>query len=289
MFAKVLVILVLVAGILGGTGYFVYTLMVKPVQLDRAEKLATPEPTPEPTPDPVLAAFAAVEPLLAQPAEVDREALAGFLTTYPDATQATAVRVGLGRLNLAALLSPAPGPDKAPYTVVSGDALVKIANRFKTNAELIYRANKLPNINLRIGQQLVVPQIDTKLVIDRAAKTVTLMNKGEFLATFPVLSFQLPAGIPKGAVETTVSDKFLSRDGKRVAFGDKAFEEAERFVLLAASGAMIRSLPPAPLPPVGNASAPPAATPTPGGIVLSPEDAANVYVLVARGTPVTIQ
>lgn len=289
MFAKALVILVLLAGILGGTGYFVYTLMVKPAALDRQEKLATPEPTPEPTPDPVIAAFAAVEPLLAQPAEVDREALTAFLTAFPADTRSAAVKIALGRLNLAALLSPTPAPDKESYTVVSGDALVKIASRFKTNAELISRANKLPNINLRIGQQLVIPQIDTKLVIDRTAQTISVMNKGEFLAAFPVVSFQLPAGVPKGPVETTVSDKFVSREGKRVAFGDKTFEEGDRFLLLAASGAMIRSLPAAPLPPVGNATAAPTATPPVGGIVLSPEDAADLYVLVVRGTPVTIQ
>ena len=50
-----------------------------------------------------------------------------------------------------------------------GDSLVKIASKFKSNAELIFRANNMETINLKIGQKLVIPQLDISVVVDRKA------------------------------------------------------------------------------------------------------------------------
>jgi len=43
------------------------------------------------------------------------------------------------------------------YTVVSGDSLYKIANRFGVSVSDIMLANNLSNSNLSIGQKLVIP------------------------------------------------------------------------------------------------------------------------------------
>jgi LysM repeat protein len=43
------------------------------------------------------------------------------------------------------------------YTVVSGDVLWKIADRFKVSIQSIVDANKLPTMELRIGQKLIIP------------------------------------------------------------------------------------------------------------------------------------
>jgi len=43
------------------------------------------------------------------------------------------------------------------YTVVQGDSLSAIAQRFSTNAEAIQSINNLPNSALRVGQRLVIP------------------------------------------------------------------------------------------------------------------------------------
>ena len=74
----------------------------------------------------------------------------------------------------------------------------------------------------------------------------------------------------------------MARKGEtRVAFGHKDYPETERFVLLGAGGATIR---PTPTPAADGTE-----TPMPQGIVLKPEDFAEIYVLVKTGTPVTIQ
>ena len=65
---------------------------------------------------------------------------------------------------------------------------MKIAAKFKSNAELIFRANKMETINLKIGQPLVIPQLDISVVVDRKAGTVTLLNKGQFFKEYRTLS-----------------------------------------------------------------------------------------------------
>ncbi len=43
------------------------------------------------------------------------------------------------------------------YTVVQGDSLFVIAQRFSTTAEAIQSINNLPDTALRVGQRLVIP------------------------------------------------------------------------------------------------------------------------------------
>ena len=84
MFIKALTILFLVAGILGGSGYFIYELYYKEKKLDIVEQAAVPTPTPAPTPHPALAAFNSLKPVLAQNTVEARDAIANHLSTFPD-------------------------------------------------------------------------------------------------------------------------------------------------------------------------------------------------------------
>ncbi len=279
MIARILVILVLVAAIAGGTAYFAHELYFKPKNLDVQEKVEAAVATP--TPDPSIPAFEKVKPLLESDSAEALQAFTDYLAAYPDSETTPAVRAALGRLNAALLLSPAPAADKTAYTVVKGDSLVKIAAKFKTWAELISAVNHLPNINLQIGQQLMIPQLDTALVVDRTAKTVTLLNAGAFVREYPILSLKLPGSANSGTLETKVGDKVAMKDSKRVAFGTKDYEGSDRWVILAASGVMLRATPA----PAADGTE----TPMPAGIVLAPADASEIYTLTTRGTPVTIK
>jgi len=281
MIWKALTILILVAAILGGTGYFVNEFHFKPKKLDLQEKEAAALPAPTPPPDPSIAAFETLRPFLESDTPEAQVAIRTFLTDYPESPLAKAARAALGRINGVLFLSPVPGPEKVTYTVVSGDSLVKIAAKFKTGAELISRANGLTTINLKIGQVLEIPQLDTSLVIDRAASTVTVMNRGEFFREYPIVSLKLPTSATSGTVQTTVNDRFMLKGANRVAFGSKDFDGGERWILLGTAGLAIRGMPAAGAD--GVVPAPPA------GIVVSTTDAAEISVLVSRGTPVTIR
>jgi len=274
---KTLVIVAIIAGILGGSAYFAYEMFWKPEQLEKQEraeieaKAALPPP-----PHPGIAAHAAAVALLdAGRREEARTALEKCLLDFPDSPKSPDVRAALGNLNAAELFSPVPGPGKEPYAVVKGDALAKIATKTGAGAELIFLSNNLPSINLSIGQVLQIPKLEIAAEIDRAAKTLTLTNAGQFFKSYPVVSARV-GGLAAGkSLETKVSDKFAMFDSKRVAFGSKEYPAAERTVMLAPGGVMLRAAP-------SDGSAPPP------GIVLSPEDLAEIYVLVTRGTPVTI-
>jgi LysM repeat protein len=277
MFWKSLTILLLVAGILGGSAYFLHELYYKEKKLDVVEQTATPTPTPEPTPDPAIAAFEALKPTLAQNTPAARDALVQFLEAHPVSPKSAEARATLGRINLALFRDPTTNPTSTVYTVKKGDSLVRIASIHKSNAELIYWANALPTINLQIGQQLLVPVFDPALVVDRTNSTVTLFNGGEFFKEYPAASLQIAA---TGPVETKVLDRIARKGETRVAFGHKDYPDTERLVLLGTGGLSIRPVPA----PAEDGTTPPAPT----GIVLAPEDFAEIFVLVKSGTPVTI-
>ncbi len=282
MIARVLVILILVAAILGGTGYFAYELYFKPKKLDVEEKkMAELAPPPTPPPDPSLAAFEALKPVLELGTPESGAKIGEFLNAYPESPMAPAARAALGRINAAQLLSPSPSPDKIMYAVAKGDSLVKIAAKFKTGAELIYRVNNLQTINLQIGQELAIPKLDTALIVDRTGKTVTLMNAGAFVREYPVVSLKLPPAASSGTVETKVNDKLAMKGSTRVAFGTKDYDGSDRWIMLGLAGVALRGTPA----PAADGTQPP----MPPGIVLDPADAGEIFVLTTRGTPVTIK
>ena len=281
MFIKALTILFLVAGILGGSGYFIYELYYKEKKLDIVEQAAVPTPTPAPTPHPALAAFDSLKPVLAQNTVEARDAIAGHLSTYPDSPKTAEARAALGRINLALFRDPSATPSNTLYTVKKGDSLDRIKSQFKTNSELIYWANGMTSINLQIGQQLLIPVVDTALVIDRATSTISVMNAGVFFKEYPAVSMTLTGQAAKGEVEAKVADRIARKGEARVAFGAKDYAEAERTVLINPGNVVLRT-PPAP---AADGSTPPA----PSGIVLSPSDFDEIYALVKSGTPVSIK
>lgn len=275
MIFRALVLIGLTAAILGGSAYFAYELYYKPRLLDLEDKRTFQASTPTPPPDFSLPAF---EKAMALEKGGDRTAfaaaLAAFVTEYPDSPNAPKAREIAGRLNAESIFSPSIPGDKEVYTVTHGDSLARIAAKTKSSAELIYRANALESINLQIGQTLRVPKVDIRITIDREAQTVTLYNRGAFFKEYPVISLKTP-GLPASKpVETKVAEKMALKGSNRVAFGDRSYPEADRWIMLGTSAVAIRS---------GKENETP-----PPGIVVSPADLEEIFLLVSRGTPVTI-
>jgi hypothetical protein len=278
MLFRFLAILIVAGGVLGGSAYFAYELFWKPKALDEKERqeIAVQKALPPP-PHPGIAKFQAAAGLLKAGKPVEgRAAMEALVTEHPDAPDvAEAYRV-LGEMNAAELFSPLEGPGKTPYTVIKGDALAKIANKTKTSAELIYAVNQLQTINLKIGQILQIPTLDIKISVDRASKTLTVTNLGKFFKSYPLLGATVPRLAEGATLESTVGEKIVAIEGKRIAFGDKTYFDAERSILLTPGGATLRSA-------TGTEET------VPPGIVMSPTDLREVFVLVTRGTPISIR
>lgn len=277
MIFRALTILVVAGLVFGSAGYFAYELYWKPTKLDKEEKkMVVAEPTP--LPDISIPDFNKAIALKSSGKNAEaKAALSVFLQQYPDSPKLAEAKAALGQLNVQSMFSPTPSEDKIAYSVVSRDSLVKVASKGKSNSELIFRVNNLETINLRIGQQLFIPQIEPTLTVDKKAHTVTLYNKGAFFKEYHVLSMKVPGS---AGAETKVLDKIAMKNNKRVAFGDKNYVDSERWILLS-GGASIRAMPPAP----ENGGTPPSA---PAGVVLDPGDLEEIFLLVSRGTPVTI-
>lgn len=283
---KFLIVLLLAGAIFGTAGFFAWKLFLQPEQLDRKEEhevAQAPKLPPTPPPDYSLPALErALAVRKTGDATQARQALIDFIAQYPDSTKLSAAKDALGEINTQEVFTATPAPEKVEYVVASGDSLNKIAGKTKANAELILRSNNLASIDLSIGQRLLIPQIDTSLVIDRKAKTLSVLNKGQLFKEYPLLALDLPAAARgQQPMQTKVGEKIALKGSERVAFGSRDYVGSERWLMLGLANGVIRGQP---LPDeAGNPA------PMPGGIVVSQEDIEEIFPLVTRGTSVTIQ
>ena len=280
---KAVVILALLAAIGGGAAGAYYFLVKRPKERDQAE-LATAAALPagEATPDPSTPDFEKVRALRrdASPDEA-RAAVETFMVRYPDSSHLDEAESLLGSINLADLLSGRPGPDKTEYIVQRGDVLDRVAHKTKSDPELIYQANGLERIMLRIGQRLEIPQVEFSIEAHLAPKRLVLLDHGRFFKAYPLLDSR-PLPRKNGEIHTKIQEKIAFRDGRRVMFGSKDFAGSLRSLTLAGQpnytiyGVSDGSPGTGPEKPPGS------------GLALDPSDAEELHSLVGVGTPVTI-
>ena len=305
---KTLTLLILGLLIFGSAGYFGYILFIKPARAERKEKAAEAvAPAPKATPDPAIPEFQRLKKLQATGVTPSlRDSWNNWIEANPKSPLLSEGRRLLGSANMALIFQPNENPSLITYTVVKGDSLAKIASKQHSNAELIQKANQLPGINLQIGQQLVIPQLKLSLELDRAAKTLTLLDNGNYLKEYPLLSAP-PASSTPAKISTKVLDKSAIAGSKRLAFGDKAYATSEKSILIAQAPAIVAA-PEVPAPtaapvqsspspsvdggtnvsPAPVATATPTPPPMPPGYVLGNADLQEVFALVSRNTPVII-
>lgn len=276
---KFVIVLALAAAIFGTVGFFAWKLYIKPDQVERREeKIEASAPPATPPPDYSIPIFNSAVALKKEGKLIEaRDALLTFISQYPQSTKLADAKGAVGEINTQFVFTSQPGPDKIDYTVVPGDSLVKVASKTKSNAELILRSNNLASIDLSVGQPLRIPQLDISLVLDRQAKTLTVLNKGQLFKEYPLLAMELPGSARgKAAVQTQIKDKIAIKGADRVAFGSRDYAGSERWLMLGLTNAVIRGKPDD-------------GTAMPPGIVVSQEDIEEIFPLVAQRTSVTIQ
>lgn len=276
---KVLVILFLLALIAGGAAGSYYFLVYRPQKID-AEIIARGNAPGQPTPDPSTPDFEKARELRRERKLPEaREALLAMLDRFPDSSHRNEAENIIGSMNVEDVLNGLPGPGKIEYIVKSGDTMDRVARHLKSNPELIFRANNMESINLRIGQKLQIPQLDTALEIHLADKKVLLRNRGQFFKSYPIKTLKVP--VKKNfEVRTKVSEKQAFKNGLRVAFGTKEFAGSIRAIAFA--GQTSFTIFGEPDDPNSGEKAPA------GGIGLSQSDAEELTALVSVGTPVAI-
>ena len=276
---KWILVLLLAVAVFGGAAYFSYDLFVKPERTMRAEKSG--QIPAEPIPDLSLPEFQAAAKLRQENRLAEaRDALVLFLEKYPSGLHVEEARDLLGDVNMEILLSNYKSPEKQEYIVKSGDVLAKIANRTKTTPELIMRTNNLNTTMLQVGQRLQISHPDFSLFIQRNAKIVALLDKGQFFKRYHVKSVRVSAKQPP-RISTRVAEVLAFKGGKRVGFGTKEYIGSTRWIRLNHPGYFIYSEPDPGHPDQSN-------QPPPPGLGLSASDVEELSSLVGGKTVVTI-
>jgi LysM repeat protein len=265
----------LVIVVFGGGSFATYELFLKTASRKPAKGN---EAVVTPTPDPGIALLDQGRELIAKGnVEDGKRLLISIFQSFPKSIKADDARKAVGDMNIQDFFSPQPSADKKEYVVARGDSIAKIASKTKAAPELIFKANGLDGLMIQPGQKFIIPSGQFTVQIFVGQQAVELLNHGVFFRWYKALDFHLPANMTSGQLK--VIGKEAWSGGARVAFGEKKFHGSSRWVVLSASGIIFYS---------ETAPNTPNVPKPRFGIQLTPEDMDEVFALLGKDTPVTI-
>lgn len=276
-FTIAIILFVLTLAIVGGVWYLAEKLHFQPQRELAVVEAEAEAPPPE---DPGKAAWRALAPTLSgQPPEVGLSSIRQFLANYPGTEIRSEVLDELSRTGGRWLFSSAPAPWKEPYRVVSGDSLHRISSRTGAAPDWIMKVNNLLSFDLSIGQELLIPQPELRLVLSRAEGRLFVYDtEGALLLAYPVTESGVEGVVPGSG---TIRERIASFPGGRPAFGTPEFIGADKKVVADLAGIEFLALPEA---------APNGETPAlPRGFLLQRPDMEELFLLAKRGTPVVVE
>jgi lipoprotein-anchoring transpeptidase ErfK/SrfK len=197
----------------------------------------------------------------------------------------------LAAANLLLVTTPRPMPGKVDYTIQRGDSLSKIAAKFNCPAELIQKANRIANERvIRPGDVIrVLDHPSFAIDISKRRNSLLVTLGGKFFKRYPVGTGAY-GKTPEGTFivrDKIVQPPWWRADGKVVPFGDPENILGTRWMALQSSG---------PTKPVGGYGihgtwdeASIGKQSSAGCVRMRNADVEEVFMLVPRGTPVTIR
>ena len=108
------------------------------------------------------------------------------METIEDVAKIKEVQKRIEEINIKIILSPIIDECSAEYIVKYGDALIKIAKKFKTTVGLIKRANNLTSSVIRPNQKLKISTCKFSVAVDKSQNLLFLKRKGEVTKTYIV-------------------------------------------------------------------------------------------------------
>ncbi|MGE4490212.1 MAG: L,D-transpeptidase family protein, partial [Kiritimatiellales bacterium] len=192
-----------------------------------------------------------------------------------------------GRINVQLFLSPAPTPEKKRYVIQPGDSLDRIARQNKTTVDLLRRMNNIEGNLIYPGATLMVPAAPFEIYVHKSAKLLDLMMNGRLFKRYAV-GLGRYGKTPLGTFKTVVhqmNPDWTPPSGGIIPFGDP------RNVL----GTRWMSIQDASRPDIkgfgihGTSERDSIGGETSNGCVrMLNEDVEELYMLIPRGTEVTI-
>ncbi len=128
----------------------------------------------------------------------------------------------LGAIDTKILFTAASAPEKTDYTIVAGDTLGKLAQKFATTIDLIKKSNNLTRDVIRVGDRLRIYQGHFAVTVNKATNELRLTDNGKFFKRYHVGTGEYsktPVGDFK-IITRLVNPPWWRADGKTIPFGD---------------------------------------------------------------------
>ncbi len=281
MIIRLLIIVLLAAGIFGGAYYALHRLYLEPEQRLMADKKLPP---PTPPPDPSFEEFARCEELRRTSTLVEARAIfERFLKEFPESKKKNAALDALGEINSTEFFAIQPTEENT-YIVRSGDSINRVAGHTKLPVEFIVYFNKLHREMLQPGQQLLAPACSFRVVLQQKSRRVALYNGDKFFRQYPATTWPGEHRRPViflAKQSGKVVDKIARNNKSVVKPTDIAYYDAMHILATSIPGHALYSASPAP-----SAQG---FSPNGGGIGLDPAHMSEIAILLPRGTPVTLE
>lgn len=128
----------------------------------------------------------------------------------------------LGQIDTKILFTAAPAPEKTDYTVVVGDALGKLAQKFGTTIDLIKKSNNLTRDMIRVGDRLRIYQGHFAVAVSKTANELRLTDNGKFFKRYRVGTGEYSkTPIGEFKIATRIANPpWWRADGKTIPYGD---------------------------------------------------------------------
>lgn len=130
----------------------------------------------------------------------------------------------LGEIDMKILFTASPAPEKVDYTIVAGDSLGKLAQKFGTTVELIKKSNNLTRDMIRVGDRLRIYQGHFAISVNKTANELRLTDNDKFFKRYRVGTGEY-SKTPVGEFKITsrvANPPWWRSDGKTIPFGDPA-------------------------------------------------------------------
>ena len=244
----------------------------------------------EPPPIHVISSIEKAEKLVAEKKYIDaRNEYLNLLDTISNSDMIARVENALGEVNIELVMTPRRMPEKQDYLVKPGNSVDRIAKRFGTTVELTQINNNLTNPNLiKAGDRFRVFTGKFSLIASKSKNELLVLMNGSFFKRYPVgmgKYGKTPAGTFK------INDKIKNPpwwrpDGREIPFGDPENILGTRWMEIRATadtedvrgygihGTTDESS-------IGKSS-------SAGCIRMKNSDVEELFILLPRGTPVTI-
>jgi len=115
-----------------------------------------------------------------------RKIYQGLVSEFFNSNEVMNWQKKIEEMNIKLLFSPVITPKSILYTVKPGDTLAKIANEFKTTADLIIKSNGLASDKIIPGAKLKVWTVPFTILVDKSQNLLFLKSGEEIFKTYIV-------------------------------------------------------------------------------------------------------